>query len=364
MKNKISDVLFASAIPSKMDREETLPARFQRMLKKLPLHQSVKGKKVVVKMHLGGGIGYSTIHPLFVRLLVDHVKQGNPSDLFVSDAGVKDAYMRGYAEQTIGCRLASSIGDDGKDVTPKQTGWKHVPEVLIGNPILNADVLINFSHVKAHGDAGFGGACKNLGMGCVPSKTRGDMHRLEGKLKWQKAKCIRCNKCIEECSMKANKFNDKGDYEIFWHDCKMCMHCVLACPKKAIKIIGQKNDLMQEALARVAKIVIDNFDAKNVFHINVLTFITIFCDCWGLTTPAIVPDIGIFAGQDIAAVDCASLDAIKTKNLIPGSITPPFSLGKGSHLFEKIHQRDPYEQVRSLAKIGAGTAKYKIIEVK
>jgi len=55
MKKKTANVLFASAIPERMDRDVTLPARFLRMLDKLPIRQRVKGKSVAVKMHVGGG---------------------------------------------------------------------------------------------------------------------------------------------------------------------------------------------------------------------------------------------------------------------------------------------------------------------
>jgi len=365
MSKKMSEVLFASAIPERLDRECTLPARFMRMLDLMPIKKLVKGKVVAIKMHLGGGLGYSTIHPFFVKLLVDHIKAGNPRDLFVTDSGVEGASDRGYTEETVGARLLAAIGKDGKDVAEKQTGWKLMKSVLIGRPILNADVLINFSHIKGHGCAGFGGACKNLAMGCVPPQSRGAMHSLQGTLEWGKAKCIRCGKCIAECESKANKFNSAGEYEIDWHSCKLCLHCMLACPTGAIVLKNQTFDVFQEGLARVTRLVLESFKPGLTFHINVLTNITIFCDCWGLTTPSLVPDVGIFAGEDIVAVEHASLGAIKVKNVIPGSITPPYKLlKKGKHLFEKLHGKDPYVQGLALERLGVGSKEYRVVEVK
>ncbi len=359
-----SEVFFASARPEKMDRSLTLPARFQRLLERMPIGDRVAGKTVAIKMHLGGALGYSTIHPLFVRLLVEHVKKGKPKKVFVTDDSIKDIAKRGYTEEVFGAPIRSCFGRDGHDVVRKMTGWKHMKSVLMSRPIIDADVLINFSHVKGHGDCAFGGACKNLGMGCIPGKTRGKLHSLEGELVWDAKKCIHCGKCIEECPTNANKFNEKGEYEIFWHHCKMCQHCALICPTGAIKMSNRKFDRFQEGLARVAKLVVDTVKPGNVFHINVLTNITIFCDCWGLTTPYLVPDIGIMGSEDIVAVEHSSLKAIKTKDLIPGSITPPFELGKGKHLFEKLHGRDPFEQVRSLEKLGAGSSEYKLVRMK
>ena len=334
-----------------------------RLLERLPILKQVEGKTVAIKMHVGGGIGFSTIHPLFVKLLVDHVKKGKASNVFVTDADISGAAVRGYAKETIGAEIISCLGKDGDAIVEESTGWEHLTSAFLSKPVLDADVLINFSHVKGHGACGFGGACKNIAMGCVPNKTRAALHSLEGSLKWNKGKCIRCNKCIEECSMKANKFTDAGEYEIFWHNCKMCMHCMLACPEKAIEIENRNFSLFQEGLARVTKLVLDHFDPSDVFHINVLTNITIFCDCWGFTTPSLVPDIGVFGGQDIVAVDHASLMSIKTENLIPGSLTPPYELGKKGHLFERIHHKDPFEQVEALARLRAGSTKYEVTGV-
>lgn len=365
MSRRAAPVLFASARPERLDRDCTLPAKFMRLLDRMPLRERVEGKTVAVKMHLGGGLGYSTIHPLFVKLLVDHIKAGKPRYVFITDGGVDGASDRGYTEETIHARLVPSIGKDGKDVKPVETGWERMPTAYIGRPILDADVLVNFSHVKGHGDAGFGGACKNLAMGCVPEETRRAMHSLEGKLSWSKDKCIRCNKCLKECASKANAFSAEGEYTIFWHHCKMCLHCMLACPTGAIVLKQQRFDLFQEGLARVARLVLDSFKPGLKFHINVLTNITIFCDCWAFTTPFLVPDIGIFAGEDIVAVDKASLDAIKTDDLIPGSITPPYKLRrKGGHLFERIHAKDPYVQGKTLVRLGMGSARYRVAEIK
>lgn len=346
-----------------MDRNQTLPARFQRLLAELPVVPRVRNRHVVVKMHFGGSLGYSTIHPLFVKLLVDHIRQGAPATITIMDQSIQGASDRGYARETLGAPLGSTVGDDGNAIRLVDTGWEPLGKVQIGAPVLDADVLINLSHIKGHGDCGFGGACKNLAMGCTPGSTRRQMHQLEGRLTWTKKRCIRCDKCIKECPTNANSFDPNGDYVIFWHHCRMCMHCMLACPTKAIRISQQRFDRFQEGLARVAKLVIDAFDPADLFHINVLTDITLFCDCWGMTTPTLVPDIGIMAGSDIVAVDSASLEAIKVKDLIPGSLTPPYKLGKGRHLFERLHHKDPYAQIRAMERLAMGSSKYRLVEI-
>jgi uncharacterized Fe-S center protein len=107
----------------------------------------------------------------------------------------------------------------------------------------------------------------------------------------------------------------------------------------------------------------DSFDPTRVLHVNVLTQITMFCDCWGMTTPSLVPDIGIMASQDMVALEAACLDAIKAENLIPGTLIGKWELHEGTHLFEKIHGKDPWIQVEALEKHGLGVRKYAIQDV-
>jgi uncharacterized Fe-S center protein len=314
-------------------------------------------------MHLGGELGYSTVHPLFVKLLVDHIRQGRPRDVFITDGSVRTAGDRGYARQTVGARLVSSVGEEGRDTVVRDTKWPALGRVRVSRPVLEADVLVNFSHVKGHGACGFGGACKNLAMGCVPNPERRRMHELEGRLIWHRRKCVYCRKCIEACQIHANEFTEDRVYEIMWHHCKGCLHCLLACPTGAIGLVKRNFRRFQEGLGRVAMLVLKPFDPADVFHINALTHVTLFCDCWGFTTPALVPDVGILASQDIVAVEQASLDRIRVRDLIPGSVTPPYRLGKGRHLFERLHAKDPYLQVRTLERLGAGRSAYRIESV-
>ena len=119
----------------------------------------------------------------------------------------------------------------------------------------------------------------------------------------------------------------------------------------------------QEGMARTTRAVLEPFKPGRVLHINVLTQITMFCDCWGMTTPNVVPDIGVLASDDLVAVETASLEAIKTRDFIKGSLIGKWKLGRGRHLFEKIHGKDPWVQVHALERHGLGSRDYLIIEV-
>jgi uncharacterized Fe-S center protein len=120
----------------------------------------------------------------------------------------------------------------------------------------------------------------------------------------------------------------------------------------------------QVGMALCTEEVLKTFKPGNVFYINFLTNITALCDCWGLTTPALVPDIGIMASKDIVAIERACLDAIKFENLIPDGAPQGQELGTTGHLFERLHGKNPFIQLRELEKCNLGTQEYTIEEIK
>jgi hypothetical protein len=223
--------------------------------------------------------------------------------------------------------------------------------------------MIDLSHVKGHGACGYGGACKNIAMGCVTDRTRGQLHGLEGGLIWDESKCTQCKICISSCGQKANSFSDDGKLNIFFHHCTYCQNCVKACEPGAIQLEGGYYKEFQIGMALCTKVVLDTFKPGHVYYINFLTDITALCDCWGLTTPSLVPDIGIMASEDIVAIERACIDAIKVENLIPSGIPQGYKLTGKGHLFEQLHGKSPYIQLEELEKLGLGTQEYKLVNV-
>ena len=110
-------------------------------------------------------------------------------------------------------------------------------------------------------------------------------------------------------------------------------------------------------------LVLDTFDKDKIYYINVLLNLTMLCDCWGFSTPSLVPDIGIMASNDIAAIDKASLDMIKAENLLPDSLPEGRELTEGKHLFEKIFGKDPYNQIKILEEMKIGNGDYEFEEI-
>jgi len=360
-----STIYFAPARPARLAPDATLPAKFQRLLARHSLDTLVKDKSVAIKMHVGGNIGYTTIHPIFVATLVKAVKDagGKP---FVTDctSSVPNARARGYTEEVIGCPVIPAAGFNGKYIFTREVDFKTLKKIEVTGQVADADVLIDFSHVKGHGTCGYGGACKNLAMGCVSAKTRGHIHALEGGLEWNEELCEHCNMCVEACPTGAASFNKEDKLVIDYHECGYCQHCVVACPNDAITLDPMGYRDFQKGMAIATREVLSFFEPQNVLYINVLLSITMVCDCWGMSTPNIVPDVGILSSQDLIAIEKAGLDMIKIEDMLPSGLPEDRKLhDKGTHLFERIHGKDPFLQIELLEAEGLGSREYEIVEV-
>lgn len=365
MKEK-SKILFADAVVESLEPSKTLPAKFNRLLKRLQLSKRVRDKKVAIKMHFGGNIGFTTIHPIFIRILVAELKAAGAKSIKIMDGSdPADGIPRGLTPEVLGCEMVCCFGKDGKNLRKERIDYKTLDQVEYGGEALDCDVFIDFAHVKGHGACGFGGALKNIGMGMIPPSSRGKIHGLEGGLTLDKEKCIFCLKCFNECKNHAiNANKEKKEIRFFFHNCTFCQHCILICPQKAIQMENRKFDDFSRGMSLVASKFLKKFNPENLLFINILTNITIYCDCWGMSTPSLVPDIGILASDDIVAIDTASLDLIKAENLLPSGLPKDRELMEGKHLFEKLHGKNPYLMVQYLAEDYGGSSEYELAEVK
>jgi uncharacterized Fe-S center protein len=357
-----SKVLFSSVKYDKYDPSVTLPAKFDRLIDKMGLQDVVKDKWTAVKMHVGRNIGYSTIHPLFVKVLVDKLKSYG-AKVFITDNEIEGARSRGYTEEFLGVPIVPVCGTIGKYYYEKHVDFKTFKNVDIGGYIFDAEVMIDLSHVKGHGSCGYGGACKNIAMGCVTDRTRAQIHNLEGGLEWDENLCTHCEMCINNCNHNANSFDKENKYSINYHHCTYCQHCVKVCPTSAVKMNASRFEDFQTGMAICTEEVLKTFKPGHVFYINFLINITALCDCWGLTTPSLVPDIGIMASKDLVAIEKACLDSIKVENLIMNGIPQGYELKQEGHLFERLHWKNPFIQLEQLEKRGLGTQDYEIEEV-
>ncbi len=360
-------VYFGSVRMEKAEAQASLPAKLQRILAKFDLPQICQSDRVPIKMHLGGSLGHTTIHPLLVRMVVQAIKAAGGQPFIIDGLfdSVLQAASRGYTSETLGCPIISAAGPYDTHLVKRPVDLPGFKQIDVLGVIWDAPCLINLSHVKGHGDCAYAGACKNIAMGCVSQSTRLKLHSLEGRMDWIKERCDRCGLCIQACDTQAISFDKQtGDIRIFYHDCRFCRHCVNACPRQAIVLReGDGFASFQEAMATTTKTILNSFKPARVLHVNVLLNISMLCDCWGFSGPAVVPDIGIMASHDIVALETACLNAIHQQDFIPGSLIGQRQLGPGRHLFQQIHGKDPFMQLQALESHGLGQAQYELIEV-
>jgi len=172
-----STVYFGSPRQARLEAKETLPAKLDLILDRLHVRERVKDETVVIKMHTGNNIGYSTVHPVFVRKVVQAVKEGGGKP-YIADVtwDAKGAEERGYSSETLGCQVYAAAGPDDKYFYAHERPFKNIKEWRVAGSIQDATFLINLAHAKGHPSCSYGGAFKNLALGCMTGVTRSAMH--------------------------------------------------------------------------------------------------------------------------------------------------------------------------------------------
>ncbi len=368
-----STVYWGSPRQALLEGKETLPAKLDLILERLHVRERVKDQTVAIKLHVGGDIGYSVIHPVFVRKVVQAVKDGGGRP-FVCDVNwnTMDATHRGYTTETLGCPVypASGPGDAYYYLHPHE--YKNIKEWRVAGVVQDADFLINFAHAKGHPSCGYGGAFKNLALGCVTGYTRSQIHDTNHFDRyWFGELCpdpaVR-QKIKEACPFSCIVDDEKhpGDLHLHFEPCNQCGRCLEAAPAGSLKIDPVNFHAFQEANAISVFETMSTFKPGNSVHMVLANQITAVCDCFGFTGMSVLPDVGIFGSDDIVAVDQAVLDALAKYPLIlenvPTCMEPWYKEG---HPFQHLHgpYKDPYKVVEYGAQLGLGSREYEMVDV-
>jgi uncharacterized Fe-S center protein len=368
-----SKVYYGSPRQARLDANETLPAKLDLIVDKLAIRDRVKGENVAIKMHLGGNVGYSTVHPLFVRRVVKAVKDGGGHPYVVDlNWSAESAAERGYTAETVGCSIVACGGISEKYYYKHIRPFKQMTEWLVGGAIQDASFLIDLSHIKGHPSCSYGGAFKNLALGCMMQATRSGMHdTCHFDPYWFPERCPNPadrQAIIASCPHGAivqDKDNPDG-LHLHFENCNQCGRCLQVAPAGSWKIDPVNFHAFQEALAISTSISLSTFAPGKTTFISLATHMTPVCDCFGFTGMPVLPDAGIFGSDDIVAIDQATLDVIGKSKLIeenvPASMEP---WCKDAHPLMHLHGplKDPYKVVEYGEKLGLGTREYELIDV-
>ena len=237
---------------------------------------------------------------------------------------------------------------------------EYVKEAKIGQAIMDADIIISLNHFKGHELTGFGGALKNIGMGCGSRAGKMEMHSA-GKPLVEQEVCIGCGQCIKICAHDAPKITD-GKATIDHDKCVGCGRCIGVCPKDAIKAsMDEANDILNYKIAEYTKAVVDG---RPCFHISLVIDVSPYCDCHAENDIAIVPDVGMFASFDPVALDQACADAVNKQPAIKNSLLDKHGHMHHDHFTDVSPETNWKSCLEHAEKIGLGTREYELIEIK
>lgn len=345
-----------------------------------PLGKGGEDELVAIKAHFGETGNDTYLHPTFARQVVDCVKAAGAKP-FLTDTctlykstrhnavdHLETAYLHGFTPYVVGAPVIIADGVTSKCFEEVPVNLKHFATVKIAQAFRSASAMVVLTHFKGHMMGGFGGAIKNLAMGCAPMAGKIDQH---GRTIAVYPNCIGCGECVKHCPQDALTLTkpqkgQKGRKALVDSSkCIGCYECVTVCPNGAIGISapGEYTDFT-ERMAEYAYGAVKEFGEQGrIVYLNFLMHVTTQCDCAGWSEPAMVPDLGILASTDPVAIDTASYDLV---NAAPSII----HLGGNelhTHGYDKFEAHRPEtrgrHQIDYAEAIGMGTTKYELIKV-
>ncbi len=333
--------------------------RFDELLAASGLASHLKPRDfTAIKIHFGerGGDGY--INPKWIRPLAKAIR-GAKAHPFVTDTNTiyrgarSDAISHlvvaaehGFSQTKIGVPVVIADGLRGITYEMIPIEGTHFKEVKIAAEIVRADSIVAVSHLKGHLLVGYGGAVKNLGMGCGARIGKYEMHAgtipdIDHSL------CKKCGACIAVCPQGAISWED-DEIAINVERCSGCGQCVAACSYGGLNIPwGRTPQTVQERIAEYASGAVKD---KRLFCINFASHITPNCDCIGEVEEPVTDDVGIFASVDPVAIDQASLDLLNDR--------------AGRDVFKTLRPKIDYTiQLAHAEKMGVGSRQYELVKV-
>lgn len=258
--------------------------------------------KVAVKLHSGEPGNQNFLKPEFWRPVVNYVHGTVVECNTAYDGGrnTTEKHRETMEKHGWSKHFTVDIMDaEGPDAELLIPNGKRIKKVQVGKNMLNYDSMLVLSHFKGHPMGGFGGALKQLSIGCASSYGKAYIH-------------------------------GAGEPEKIW--------------------TGDHNSFL-ESMADAAEAVVRHFNGNMVF-INVMKNMSVDCDCCSVAEDPCMADIGILASLDPIAVDRACLDLVYSSD-DPGR----------DHLLERIESRNGAHTVDAAAELGFGSKEYELIKL-
>ena len=343
--------------------------KLEKLIKKAGIANiNFENKYVAIKIHFGEPGNLAYLRPNYSKVVADVVKElgGKP---FLTDCntlyvgGRKNAYLNGFTPFSTGCHVIIADGLKGTDEEYVEINQEYVKTAKIGRAIMDADVFISLNHFKGHEMTGFGGAIKNIGMGCGSRAGKMEMHS-SGKPEVILEKCRKCKQCIKICAHGAISYGEDGKAIIDHNKCVGCGRCIGICNFDAIKSPNDEaNDVLNKKMAEYALAVVKD---RPQFHVSLICDVSPNCDCHSENDAPIVPNIGMLASFDPVALDKACADLVNSQEALSNSRLSE-NIEKNIKEKDNIHINHPEtnweSQIEHGEKIGLGTSNYELIKI-
>ena len=260
--------------------------------------------KVGIKLHTGEKDGPNIIPRPWVKKLVDE-RLSSAAIVETNTYYEGDRYTTPQHRETIAVNgwtfcPVDILDEDGIVMLPVN-GGKWFTEMAMGGHLPGYDSLLVLTHFKGHTKGGFGGSCKNIGIGCADGRVGKAM------------------------------INTTPGSDDMW---------------------DISNEEFMERMTESAKAVADHF-GKHIVYINVLRNMSVSCDCEGCAAePVVTPNVGILASTDLLAVDQASVDLI-------------YAMQEHQHadLVERMESRHGLRQLSYMKELGMGNDRYRLLDI-
>lgn len=266
--------------------------------------------KVAVKVHSGEDGNQNYLHPEFLKPIVKEV-DGTIVECNTAYDGARDTTEKheklmakhGWSE-VFPVDIMDADGPSSDLIFPIENG-RVLKQNHVGGHLANYASLLVVSHFKGHPMGGFGGALKQLSIGCASNQGKVNIHTAGASL-------------------------NQGE---FWEK------------------IAEQDDFL-EAMAEAAETVVNHFDSNAAF-INIACNLSVDCDCCAVAEDPCMKDIGIFASLDPVAIDQACIDAVVNSD-DPGR----------DHLLERINSKHGTKTIDDAARLGYGSKDYELVIIK